>query len=251
MEERWERKAKALLCVFALLLAAALSWLDHNVAARRWGEALPADSYTEVESDRKLIAITFDDGPRRSTTTALLDGLAARGVPATFFLIGEQIPGNEDILQRMAAEGHQLGIHSYTHVRLTALNNADFEAEVGRTRTVIQNAVGPMDLLLRPPYGMSDNGVKNRAGAPIILWSIDPEDWGDRNTDREVAQILAEAKDGDIILLHDIFPESVEAALQVIDALHEQGFYFLTVSDLFAARGVTLKNGEIYWNAYP
>ncbi len=246
MDHRKEQKAKALICVFALLMAGVLIWLEGL-----YPHALPADSYAELEDDCKLIAITFDDGPRRSTTTALLDGLAARGVPATFFLIGEQIPGNEDILVRMAAEGHQVGIHSYTHAKLTALNNADFQSEVGRTRTVIQNAIGPGDLLLRPPYGMTDDGVKRRAEAPIILWSIDPEDWGDRNTQREVEQIVSEAKDGDIILLHDIFPESVEAAFQVIDALHDEGFYFLTISDLFATRGIDLKKGEVYWNAYP
>ncbi len=215
------------------------------------GPALPADADVgDVEKTPKLIALTFDDGPRRSTTP-LLDGLAERGVPATFFLIGEQIPGHEDTLRRMVDEGHQLGIHSYTHVKLTGLNDADFASEVGRTRTVIQNAVGPMELLLRPPYGMVDAGVRRRAGAPIILWSIDPEDWGDRNTAREVEQILQQAEDGAIILLHDIYPESVEAALQVVDALHGEGYYFVTISQLFAARGVSLEKGQVYRHACP
>ena len=213
--------------------------------------ALPADAAADdVQAGPKLIALTFDDGPHRQTVP-LLDGLAQRGVPATFFLIGEQIPGREDVLRRMAAEGHQLGIHSYTHARLTGLNDADFAAEVDRTRAVIQNAVGPVELLLRPPYGMVDAGVRRRAGAPIILWSIDPEDWGDRNTDRETAQILREARDGSIILLHDIYPESVEAALRVVDALHAEGYYFVTVSQLFAARGLPLEQGKIYRHACP
>jgi len=245
-------KAKAALTAFALLFSWWLCYLLYlwcSPAGSGW--AVPADSYVQTPDERKLIALTFDDGPRRATTTALLDGLAQRGVPATFFLIGEQVPGNEDLLRRMDAEGHQIGIHSYTHVRLTALNNADFSAEVDRTRTVLKNAVGHNDCLLRPPYGMTDAGVKRRAGAPIILWSIDPEDWRDRNTEREVAFVLSEARDGDIILFHDIYPESVEAALQVVDALHEKGFYFLTVSDLFAAKGIPLKRGEVYWNAYP
>ncbi len=215
------------------------------------GPAHPADAVVgDAEHGPKLIALTFDDGPHRQAIP-LLDGLAQRGVPATFFLIGEQIPGHEDILRRMAAEGHQLGIHSYTHAKLTGLNDADFAAEVDRTRAVIQNAIGPVDLLLRPPYGMVDTGVRRRAGAPIILWSIDPEDWGDRNTSREVAQILREAEDGAIILLHDIYPESVDAALQVVDALHGEGYYFVTVSQLFAARSLPLEKGEIYRHARP
>lgn len=243
----YKPSAKAILIVLALLLALPLPWL---LCYRSRPEAFPADSYVQAEEGRKLIALTFDDGPRRSTTTTLLDGLAQRGVPATFFLIGEQIPGNEDLLRRMDAEGHQVGIHSYSHVRLTALNNADFAAEVDRTRTVLKNALGHNDFLLRPPYGMTDAGVKRRAGAPIILWSVDPEDWRDRNAEREVSCILSQVRDGDIILLHDIYPESVEAALRVVDALHEQGFYFLTVSELFAAKGIPLEQGTVYWNAY-
>lgn len=236
-------QAKAIFIAFALLLA----WTGWPLFLPT---AIPADSYAEAPTSPKLIAITFDDGPRRSTTTALLDGLAQRGVPATFFLIGEQVPGSEDLLRRMDAEGHQLGIHSYTHAKLTDLNNADFSAEVDRTRLVLKNVVGHNDFLLRPPYGATDPGVTQRAGAPIILWSIDPQDWGDKNADREVTQVVAEARDGDIILFHDIYPESVEAALRVIDALHEKGFYFLTVSDLFAAKGIHLEDGAIYWNAY-
>ena len=199
----------------------------------------------------KYIALTFDDGPRRASTAVLLDGLAQRGVRATFFLIGELVPGNEDLLQRMVLDGHEIGIHSYTHGRLTALNDADFAAEVERTRVVLRNAVGQESFLLRPPYGDIDPGVLQRAEAPIILWSIDPEDWSDRNTDRQVQKILRQAKDGDIILLHDIYDSSVETALQVVDELRRQGFYFLTVSELFSAKGLPLEPGQVYRHAAP
>ena len=199
----------------------------------------------------KLIAITFDDGPRRSTTTRLLDGLAERGVQATFFLIGEQVEGNEDVLKRMDDEGHQIGIHTYDHVKLTGLNKTDFDAQVDRTRSILKGVLGHNDFLLRPPYGMTDNGVKTWAGCPIILWSIDPEDWKDQNAPREVRQIVSEAKDGDIILMHDIFSASVDAALQVIDQLHARGFLFCTIDELYAARHIDLEPGEVYWNAYP
>lgn len=247
-----KQEARAALTAFALLFASALPWLGYALlCSGSRPAALPVDSFVQTAEERKLIALTFDDGPRRSTTAALLDGLARRGVPATFFLIGEQVPGSEDLLRRMEAEGHQIGIHSYTHARLTALNDADFAAEVDRTRTVLKNALGHNDFFLRPPYGMIDAGVKRRAGAPILLWSVDPEDWRDRDTEREVAFVLSRARDGDIILFHDIYPESVEASLRVVDALHERGFYFLTVSELFAAKGIPLERGKVYWNAYP
>lgn len=214
-------------------------------------EAVPADVSADVEEPVKLIALTFDDGPRRATTTALLDGLAQRGVPATFFLIGDQIVGQEDLVRRMDAEGHQIGIHTYDHVTLTGLNRADFDAQVDKTRQMLKNILGHNDFVLRPPYGLYDQSVQNKAECPIILWSIDPKDWGDKNADREVAHIVSEARDGSIVLMHDIYPASVEAALRVVDELHAQGYLFVTVEQLFSARRIELQAGEVYNDAYP
>lgn len=203
-------------------------------------------------SGQKLIAITFDDGPRRSSTTRLLDGLAQRGAKATFFLVGKNVEVNHDVVERMEREGHQVGLHTYDHEnRLTGLNHADFSAQVDRTRNLLAEILGHSDFVLRPPYGMTDAGVKKWAGAPIIIWSIDPEDWKDQNADREVEFITKDAKDGDIILMHDIFDASVEAALRVVDILHEQGYLFVTIDELFAERHMELQAGESYWNAYP
>ena len=233
------------LAALLLLSASAAPWL---------ALAITADAPATVENETpqpKLIALTFDDGPRRSTTTALLDGLQERGVKATFFLIGNQVPTNEDIVRRMDEEGHQIGIHTYDHVRLTGLNQADFEAQVGKTRTLLKTVLGHNDFLLRPPYGLMDEGVKKHAGCPIILWSIDPEDWGDQNAAREVAHVMEKARDGGIILMHDIFPDSVTAAMEIVDRLHQQGYLFVTVDELFAARGVPLEPGKRYSNAYP
>lgn len=213
-------------------------------------EALQADAPVDLP-EQKLIALTFDDGPRRSTTTRLLDGLAERGVKATFFLIGCQIADNEDVVRRMDREGHQIGVHTFDHVQLTELNQADFDAQVGTTRTLLKDLLGHNDFLLRPPFGKWDEGVRTRAGCPIILWSIDPEDWDDKNTARVVEEVVSQAKDGSIILLHDIYTQSVDAALQIVDRLHAEGYYFCTIDQLFAARGISLKAGQVYWNAYP
>ena len=258
MEQKRNRKIAALAVLMALAfplsVAAALSARPAAVQADAAppGETSAApEAVLPPDDEMKLIAITFDDGPRRSTTTRLLDGLAERGVQATFFLIGEQVEGNEDVLKRMDDEGHQIGIHTYDHVKLTGLNKTDFDAQVDRTRSILKGVLGHNDFLLRPPYGMTDNGVKTWAGCPIILWSIDPEDWDDKNTARVVEHVVSRARDGDIILLHDIYPSSVEAALQIVDKLHERGFYFVTVSELFAARHLPLEDGHIYRNAYP
>lgn len=235
---------------WAALLAAALALGWGARLIRSGGQAAPADAPVRLP-EQKLIALTFDDGPRRSTTTRLLDGLAERGVKATFFLIGCQISDNEDVVRRMDQEGHQIGIHTFDHVQLTELNQTDFDAQVETTRALLKDLLGHNDFLLRPPFGKWDEGVRARAGCPIILWSIDPEDWGDKNTARVADQVVSQARDGGIILLHDIYPQSVDAALEIVDRLHAQGYYFCTIDQLFAARGIPLKAGQVYWNAYP
>lgn len=220
-----------------------------------WGTDSCERSSTAVDGpaavEQPLVALTFDDGPSPRTTPTLLEGLSERGVQATFFLIGSQVIGNEDLVRRMDTEGHQIGIHTYDHVQLTGLNREDFNAQVDKTRQLLKNLLGHNDFLLRPPYGLNDEAVRSMAECPIILWSIDPEDWGDQNTQREVEHILTHVQDGSIILLHDIYPESVATALQVVDALHQQGYLFVTIDQLFSARGIVLEPGTVYWNGYP
>lgn len=237
----WKKRLKAGALALAMLaLAAAAYWPQAGSGADRQvlGAAkIPAGPY---------VALTFDDGPKASTTPVLLDGLAQRGVRATFFVIGENVEGNELLLQRMEGEGHQIGLHTYHHKMLDQLNAAGFYAEVDQLRATLTALVGREDFMLRPPYGMMNAATQARAAAPIVLWSVDPEDWSDRNTSRQVAAIVDKAQDGDIILLHDIYPSSVDTALQVVDALLVRGFHFVTVEQLFAIRGVTPENGKVY-----
>lgn len=247
---RQRRSGWTLLLLFALIGAIGLAWYGRPGADVAADAPLAGEEGLE-EPEQKLIALTFDDGPRRSTTTELLDGLAQRGVKATFFLIGAQVEANRDVVRRMDREGHQIGIHTYDHVKLTDLNRADFDAQVEKTRSLLVSTLDHNDFLLRPPYGMLDDSVKAWAGCPIILWSIDPEDWSDQNADRVVQEVVSQARDGGIILMHDIFPESVDAALRIVDALHAQGYYFCTIEALFDARGIPLEAGQSYWNAYP
>lgn len=213
---------------------------------------LQVDSPVEVvDPQPKLLALTFDDGPRRSTTSKLLDGLDQRGVQATFFLIGKQIEGNEDLIRRMADSGHQIGVHTFDHVELQNLSPAQIADQLRRSREALRSIVGDQEFLLRPPYGFVDDTLRSNANSPLILWSVDPEDWHNRNVQREVAHVVSHVQDGDIILMHDIFAESVDAALQLIDQLHQAGYSFVTVDDLFLSRGVTLENGKSYRHAHP
>lgn len=231
-----KKRLAAFLCVSALVLALPVP-----------DQPVPAGAPAEVTvGGPPLVALTFDDGPRSSTTGPLLDGLELREVPATFFLVGSRIPGNEDLVRRMAAEGHQIGIHTYDHVELKGLSRRDFDLQVGKTRALISNLVGEGNYWLRPPYGLLDKSAEAWCGGPVILWSVDPEDWRDSDVDRIVSAVVEHASDGDIILLHDLFPSSVQAALRVVDALLDRGCCFVTVEQLMAERGVTPEAGVRY-----
>ena len=230
------KKFAAFLCVLGLVLA-----LPARPPARQ------ADAPAQVTvDDPPLVALTFDDGPRSSTTGPLLDGLALREVPATFFLVGNRIPGNEELVRRMAAEGHQIGIHTYDHVKLKGLSRQDFDLQVGKTRALVTSLVGEGSYWLRPPYGLLDKSAEGWCGGPIILWSVDPEDWKDEDVDRVVAAVVEHVSDGDIILLHDLFPSSARAALRIVDTLLDRGYCFVTVEQLMAERGVTPEVGRRY-----
>ena len=224
-----------------LLSALAVLWLWYP----RYRGSLTASGPAQIP-DGPFVALTFDDGPKADTTPVLLDGLSRRGIHATFFVIGENVEGNEDLLLRMEREGHQVGLHTFHHRSLAGVNGADFYAEVDELRRTLSSLLGREDFMLRPPYGAITPSNRARAGAPIILWGVDPEDWRDRDSDRQTAAILNTVRDGSIILLHDIYEASVETALRVADELMAKGYKLVTVEELFACRGITPENGVEY-----
>lgn len=201
----------------------------------------------------KIIAFTFDDGPSQYTEM-LLDGLEARNVTATFFMNGENGTGgtcgikngHEALLARMWEGGHQLANHTYQHTNLSGLPAEQITSEVTRVEDLIFDAVGgSYRCLVRTPGGHLDE--KDHINAPIILWSIDPLDWKDRNADDLYNKIISSAESGDIILMHDIYESSVEGALRAIDTLKAHGYEFVTVSELMRRTGVRLTEGRAYY----
>ena len=199
--------------------------------------------------EKKLVALTFDDGPRPGTTDRLLDGLAQRGVKATFFLVGTQISYAPELVQRMVREGHQIGVHTLDHTAVAGLSREEFIRQVEGARRWLCQLVGERELWLRPPYGIVDEHAAQWADSPIVLWSVDPEDWRDTDTKRITQHLLDNTGDGDIILLHDIYPSSVDSALAAVDGLQERGFCFVTVEQLLERRGIVPQNGQIYRQA--
>ena len=178
------------------------------------------------------VALTFDDGPHPVYTPQLLDGLKERGVRATFFVVGENIPGNEEILKRMDAEGHLIGNHTYNHVKLSDLDSARACAEVEKTNVLIQEATGKEPEFIRPPFGAWKKTMECSLGMLPVLWDVDPLDWTTKNTALVVERVLKDTKPGDIILLHDYYQSSVDAALEIVDTLTQRGYEFVTVDEL-------------------
>lgn len=191
------------------------------------------------------IALTFDDSPNGDTTERLLDGLRERGAHATFFIIGEQIEGQEPLLRRMAAEGHQIGNHTYSHRRLDT-TGAVGRHELERTEEALHTALGGSGYWIRPPWGFASAETLREANAPLIYWTLDTEDWSVLNADQIARCITENACDGDIVLLHDSYATSVDAALNAIDALSAKGFAFVTVEELFEKMGVEPQLGCLY-----
>ena len=229
----------------ALLLLLLLTSLALFFACTKSGQAVAVSAPAEM---RRCIALTFDDGPSPQTTAALLDGLKERGAHATFFLIGEQIRGNEDLVRRMKDEGHQVGNHSFTHVRLDAADDSAL-TEIRQTDSALRAILGDGDYWLRPPWGFASDALKSAVSVPLIYWTLDTMDWSVRNRDLVAHHIIENAKSGDIVLLHDPYDTSVEAALQTIDVLSEQGYEFVTLEELFSNAGVTPQAGHFYLRA--
>ncbi len=211
---------------------------------------LPATG-AKAANGEKLIAFTFDDGPSQYTTQ-LLDGLAARGAKVTFFMQGVNASAYPSVVRRAWLEGHQICSHTYNHPNLTSLSSAGVRDQLTRTDSILDNALGfDAVYMLRPPYGSYNQSVLNIAGVPCFYWSVDTRDWESRNTEKVYQQIMRNARDGAVVLMHDIHATTIPAALRAIDSLKAQGYQFVTVSELFYRRGITLQNATMYYSAYP
>lgn len=178
------------------------------------------------------VALTFDDGPHPVYTPQLLDGLNERGVHANFFVVGKNILGNEALLKRMETEGHLIGNHTYSHVKLSELDIARACAEVEKTNALICEVTGKEPEFIRPPFGEWKKAMECSFEMIPVLWDVDPLDWTTKNTALVVERVLKDTKPGDIILLHDYYQSSVDAALEIVDALTERGYKFVTVDEL-------------------
>lgn len=182
--------------------------------------------------DEKIVAITFDDGPRKSSTTMLLDGLKERDVVATFFVVGENVECNKELIKRMDEEGHMVCNHTYTHTDLSKLEKDAALIEINKTNELIEDITGNRPAYIRPPGGAWDEKIFFEVDMTPVFWNVDPSDWKRNDVDGIVRDVVNSTKDGSIILLHDIYDTSVAAAFEIIDRLKDKGYIFVTVDEI-------------------
>ena len=195
----------------------------------------------------KYVALTFDDGPSGRYTRRLLEGLREREAKATFFLCGYRLETGGDLAGVILEEGHEIGLHGYSHDNMKTMTRRQIAAELERTGKLLPPSADPV--WLRPPGGCCSDGVRQVAGAmgiSLLGWSVDPRDWAIRDAAAIGRSVTEQIRDGDVVLLHDMTDSSVDAALQIIDRLRERGFRFVTVSELARRRGIDPVPGRLY-----
>jgi peptidoglycan/xylan/chitin deacetylase (PgdA/CDA1 family) len=211
---------------------------DINSTPTPTNPGLKPATYTQVRVDQPYIAMTFDDGPSAANTPRLLDILKQRNIKATFFLIGQNVASNPDIVRRILADGHEIGNHSWTHPQLSKLSDDRVTAEITKTQDAIKDASGFTPTILRPPYGAitarQREWIESKFGLSIILWSIDPFDWKRPGASVITQRILSQVRPGAIILSHDIHKQTVDAMPATLDGLIAKGYKFVTVTQLIA-----------------
>ena len=182
--------------------------------------------------EHPAVALTFDDGPSSRYTPELLDGLKERGVKASFFLVGKNIEENSDLIRRMEAEGHLIGNHTYNHVQLDKISDASAREEILKTNNAIYEATGRYPQYMRPPYGAWKKNMEICVEMLPVFWTIDTLDWKTQNVQAVCQVVEKEIEDGAIILMHDEYETTVNAALKIVDEYREKGYEFVTVDRL-------------------
>ena len=202
---------------------------------------------TAKAAEEKYVALTFDDGPSGKFTRRLLKGLYDRDAKATFLLCGYRLKQYPELARQLLEEGHEIGIHGYSHGNMKTMTRTEIAKEIMDTEALLPRECKAV--FVRPPGGCCSDAVIQVArarGLAVLNWSVDPRDWASSDVLAIDAAVVEQVKDGDVVLLHDMTDSSVDAALAIIDRLQEQGFTFVTVSQLASLQGYDLQPGQVY-----
>lgn len=197
-------------------------------------------SLVEKYNNKKLLALTFDDGPSKYTPQ-ILDILQKENVKATFFVLGQNIINNEAVILREYTEGHLLGIHSYEHVFFTKLKKEDILYQITTTNSMINEITNFTPIYIRVPYGSTNNRVNSilkDQNLENILWNVDSLDWSYKDSDKTTTQVFKNVTGNDIILMHDTFDSTVKATENIIKYYKENGYEFVTIYEFYRIKKI-------------
>ncbi len=207
---------------------------DPNIPSLYQKEPLTVEKTKEIDPDKPMVALTFDDGPNPNTTPQLLDTLKKYNAHATFFMLGTNVKYNPELVARVYQEGHEIGNHSWEHKDFARMTDKDeIWANYQKADDAIFEACGHDPTHVRPPYGSVSELYNKVVNRDSILWSIDTRDWESHDPKAIQAIIEKYVNDGSVILLHDIHIDSVEAMETVIPMLQKKGYQLVTIDDLY------------------
>ena len=199
----------------------------------------------KIDKNKKMVALTYDDGPS-IYTPRVLKTLKENNAVATFFVVGNRVPTYSDTVKKAHDMGCEIGNHTYEHKSLPNLSETEVKRQISKTNKEVKKAIGEKPVIMRPTGGATNANVKQWVGMPSIIWSIDTLDWKTRNADSTRRAVLNRVKDGDIVLMHDLYSATATASETIIPELVRRGYQLVTVSELAECRGGMKETGAYY-----
>ena len=202
-----------------------------------WQQSVQAQPIEQrVDPSKPMVALTFDDGPYAPSTVRILEALETVQGRATFFVVGSRVAGREETLLKIQASGCEIGNHTFDHISLRGKSDVEVLRQLQNTDAAIFKVTGEKPTVVRPPGGAYSENIKKLTDCPIVAWTVDTMDWNHQNANITVQKVLKEVKDGDIVLMHDLFVPTAVAVERLLPELQKRGFQFVTVSELLAYR---------------
>lgn len=202
---------------------------------------------TDLDPNKPMVALTFDDGPYTTVTKRILKSLQAHGGRATFFVVGNRVERYAATLKQAYEQGNQIGSHTFDHADLSRMKPKKIKSEIRKTNQAVAKVIGCDTTALRPPYGNVNQKMRKSVGVPMYYWSVDSEDWKSRNTKKIIKQCKS-IRDGDIVLMHDLYPTTAAAVEKLIPSLVKKGIQLVTLDELCYYKKLNVKPGKVYYS---
>ncbi len=201
----------------------------------------------DLDDSKPMVALTFDDGPYAPVTERILNVLKKYNSSATFFCVGNRVPNYISVIEKAYEQGCQLASHTYEHAILTKLKKKKINWQMDQVDKVMEDVIGCKTTALRPPGGAVNDTVKNTVKVPMVCWNVDSEDWKSRNK-KKILERCTSIGDGDIVLMHDLYPTTADAVEKLVPRLVKEGYQLVTVDELFYYKGIEAKGGTVYFS---